>query len=314
MTKHCLAALLLLACPLAAAERDYFNDTLTSLDRSRWIAAGNLAPGREGLAAPDERGGSLIWASASPDGTSDAEVHMTIALTASGGHYTQYLRATADGRGGQGPGNYLALEMQNPTFDSEGHCSATFALLENIGGVVTLLSSFPHACRNGMEMRFAIRGSVALVWPDQADPMEFATSAPAVGQPGIGARGTPSGNAISAVRLSLVNHVAPAAVDEKTIGISAFRTRVDIQWAPAADGPNADGPVRYWVYRDGDYLMRTAATHVSDEAVSAGSQHTYAIYTVDQHDNFSQPVSLTASTPAPVSGANTPPPVPAHGK
>ena len=54
----------------------------------------------------------------------------------------------------------------------------------------------------------------------------------------------------------------------------------------------------YWIYRDGDYLMRTTNTHFSDEAVSPGATHTYTVYTVDQHFNFSAAVAITASTPA----------------
>ena len=95
--------------------------------------------------------------------------------------------------------------MQNPTFASAGGaCQATFAIYQSVAGTVSLLSSFPHACRNVMEMRMAARGDVLLVWPDQETPVEFAIDRMpqrlSTGQPGIGVRGAPAGNAITEIR------------------------------------------------------------------------------------------------------------------
>ena len=53
--------------------------------------------------------------------------------------------------GPQGGGAYLAFEMQNPTFDAAGHCMANFLVLQSSpAGVVSLLASFQHGCRNGI--------------------------------------------------------------------------------------------------------------------------------------------------------------------
>ncbi|MGA2148368.1 MAG: hypothetical protein ABSH49_25770 [Bryobacteraceae bacterium] len=310
MTTTTLAALLLGACTLSGAERYFFEERLAALDRSHWVATGSPSSGDVGFAAADVEGASLIWSQAVPDGTFDAEVRASIKLTGSGGRYTEYLRATPDARtGGSGAGSYLAFEMRNPTFDPSGACAATFSILQRVGGVVSVLSSFQHGCHDGMEMRFAIHGNLAVVWLDGSAPSEFPTAAPASGQPGIGAAETPAGNAVSAVRLGLVAHAAPAAVAEETVGVSAFRNRVDVQWVPVVANAFGGAP-SYWIYRDGDYLLRTVAHQFSDEAVSPGSQHTYTIYAVDEDFNFSPGTSVTATAPVPIPGTNAAPPPP----
>src|SRR5581483_4416299 len=125
----------------------------------------------------------------------------------------------------------------NPQLDSNGHCSASFVLLQSAAGVTALLSAFQHSCRDGMEMRLALHGAVALLWPDTATPMEVPVTAPGTGFPGIGAYATPAGNAISEVQLGLIDRVAPPAIDKQHIGASAFRNRIDVQWQPVTDDP-----------------------------------------------------------------------------
>src|ERR1035438_9914255 len=78
-----------------------------------------------------------------PVGTYEAEVRTTLKLTSSGGTYTSYLQASADAAtSGNGSGTYLAFEMQNPQFDTNGGCAANFLVLQSSGGVVSLLASF----------------------------------------------------------------------------------------------------------------------------------------------------------------------------
>lgn len=295
-----LAAIIFLAgAPVYGGVNYYLSDNLHSIDPAKWTAVGSVSPSAIGLAAPDVNGGALISKVTAPDGTAEAEVLATITLLHSGGTYTEFLQASLGAHTGpQGAGAYLAFEMQNPTFDSSGHCSANFLVLQSAAnGQVSLVSSFLHACRNGMTLRFAVHGKTALVWPDQALPIEFPVSA-AVGAPGIGSYNTPAGNAISEVQLGLIARETPPAVDQRTIGVSAFRNHVDVQWkAPALDSvsPGLNG---YFIYRDGEYFLRTAKTTFSDEAVSPGSSHSYTIYTVDQHFNFSAAATFNASTPA----------------
>jgi hypothetical protein len=294
----------LLAGPLWAAQSYYLTDNMTTIDSSRWTTVGKLAPGTSGLAAPDAAGGSLISRLPVPDGSAEAEVRMTLRLTASGGTYTEFLQATSDSRtGGAGGGTHLAFEMQNPQIDSQGHCVATFLVLQSVAGVTTLLSSFPHSCRDGMVMRMAVHGGVALLWPDETAPLELAVAASGAGSPGIGAYGTPTGNSISEVQLGVIHRTALPAIDKQKIGVSVFRNRIDVQWPAVVDDPAGVGLASYWIARDGQYFMRTTATMFQDLAVKPGETHTYSIAVVDQHYNFSPPVTFTATAPLPQNGA-----------
>jgi hypothetical protein len=296
MRKLALAVALLTAAPLQGGVQYYLMDKLTGADPARWVSVGRVSHGALGLEAPDPDGGALISKEPVPDGTAEAEVLATIALNSSGGVYTEYLQASMDANtGGNGSGSYLAFEMQNPTFDSGGLCAANFLVFQSVAGSVTLLSSFQHACRNGMLMRFAVHGNIALAWPDQATPVEF-TITPGHGQPGIGSHGTPARNSVSLVQLGAIMRTPPTAVDEQAIGTTAFRDRIDVQWKPVAE--DAEGALAgYWVYRDGSYFMRTTAPRFSDQAVSPGVAHTYTIKAVDQHFNFSAGTSITVATP-----------------
>ena len=293
-----ILSVLTLAFVAHAGVNYYVSDSLQAIDPSKWTAVGAVLPSVAGLAATDPNGGALISKIPVPDGTSEAEVLATVKLLQSGGVYTVYLQASPNAHSGpQGGGSYVAFEMQNPTFDSAGHCSATFLVLQSVGGTVSLLSSFQHACRNGMTMRFAVRGATALVWPDQPNPIEFSVNAGA-GSPGIGAYNAPSGNAITNVQLGSIVRTLPPAVDASSVGVSVFRNRIDVQWKAPVFASTSAGIQGYWVYRDGDYFLRTTKTTFSDEAVTPGATHSYTVYTVDQHFNFSLPTPVSASTPA----------------
>ena len=300
-----------LVLPLWPAETYYLTDSLSSVDSSRWTQTGSVSPGSAGLAAPDAVGGSLISRIPIPDGSAEAEVRISLRLAASGGTYTEFLQATPDSRtGGTGGGTHIAFEMHNPQFDAERHCLANFLVLQSVAGVTALLSSFQHACRDGMEMRMAVHGGVALLWPDQATPMEFAIATLGAGRPGIGAYGTPNGNTISAVQLGAIQRAAPSAIDKQRIGVSTFRNRVDVQWPAVADNPAGVSIAGYWIARDGLYFMRTTSPMFQDLTVKPGETHTYAIAVVDQHYNFSQPVTFTVSPPVPIIGPAPAPPGP----
>jgi hypothetical protein len=304
---------LVAATPTWAAYQYYLTDNLTSVNAANWTASGTAASVAQGLGG-GATGGALISRVPIPDGTAEAEVRVTLQLTASGGTYTEFLQASPDATAaGTGGGTYLSFEMQNPQFDATGHCLANFALLESRGGATTVLGSVQHPCRNGMVLRFAVHGGLALVWPDEALPMEFAVSTPGVGQPGIGIAGAPAGNTISEVQLGAIDRAPPPAINAQQVGVSTFRNHVDVQWPPVAEPANGVGLASYFIYRDGNYLMRTTAATFSDETVAASQSHTYAIYAEDQHANFSPPVTFTAATPVPQRSTGAPP-TPPGGK
>ena len=294
-----LCLTLIAAAPLTAGVQYYLTDKLTSIDPAKWTVVGGPAASLAGLANASSNAGSLISKVKIPDGSNEAEIDATLTLIASGGVYTEMVQATPDAHtANQGSGSYLAFEMQNPKFDSTGHCMANFVLLQSVAGTVSLLSSFQHACRNGMVMRLAVNGSLAFVWPDQPNPIEFPI-VPASGQPGIGSYSTPPGNSISQVQLGSIGRNPPPPVNKGAIGVSTFRNHTDVQWKPVTGDPNGPPLAGYFVYRDGLYLLRTTATHFSDEAVSPGAQHIYTIYAVDEHYNQSPGMSVSATTPVP---------------
>ena len=311
MNRLRVGALFLLSTPGWAAYQYYLTDNLTSINAASWTTTGNVGASTLGLAASEAGGGTLISRIPIPDGTYEAEVRATLKLTSSGGTYTSYLQASADAAtSGSGSGTYLAFEMQNPQFDSEGGCAANFVLLQSARGVVSLLSSFAGACRDGMVLRMAVHGNVLLVWPDQETPMEFVGVTPGAGQPGIGAHGAPSGNAISQVQLGTIYRIAPNAVDAQTLAVSAFPRHIDLQWKPSPTTAASIGFAGYWIYRDGLYFRRTTATTFSDETVAPGENHTYTVNAVDQHYNFSAATSVTVTVPPFATLTGTPPPLP----
>ena len=129
-----VGALLLLSTPGWAAYQYYFTDNLTSVNAANWNTTGNVGASSLGLAASESAGGTLISRIPIPDGTYEAEVRTTLKLTSSGGTYTSYLQASADAAtSGSGSGTYLAFEMQNPQFDSNGGCAASFLVLQRRG-------------------------------------------------------------------------------------------------------------------------------------------------------------------------------------
>jgi len=164
----------------------------------------------------------------------------------------------------------------------------------------------------------AIHGGTLLIWPDQPSAMEFYINAQGAGQPGVGGYGLPASNSISLVQLGAIDQTPPSAVQSGQISASVFRTRVELKWAAATDGPSGIGLAGYWVYRDGLYMMRTANTYFTDETVAAGQTHSYSVVALDGHFNFAPPGSITITTPTqeltavsvtlpPIPPAGTPP-------
>jgi len=300
--KKAIWSLLALAATPAWAEYQYYvNDSLQSINPTAWSSSGQVSASSAGLAASAAEGGSLISRIPIPDGTSEAEVALTISLKASGGVYTAFLQASSDARTGiSAAGSYLAFEMQNPQFDAENkYCQANFVLLQSVAGKVSVLAAFPHSCRDGMRMRMAVHGGVVLIWPDQPAAMEFhiAATATAAGQPGLGAYGVPSGNAISLVQLGAIERTPPSAVDSSKLAASVFRTRVELKWAAASDSADGIGLAGYWVYRDGLYLGRTSNTYLNDETVKPGENHSYTVQSLNGHFNFAPAATISITVP-----------------
>src|SRR5712692_1077986 len=130
MTRRLLLPVLF-ATPLLAVYTYYYSDTLTGINASNWTQNGVLSTSGSGLTSADGNGGSLISTVSVPDGSNDYEVRATVNLTASGGNYISYLRASANALLAAGnTGSYYAVEVVNPTFAGSS-CSATMQIFKS---------------------------------------------------------------------------------------------------------------------------------------------------------------------------------------
>jgi len=202
--------LFLLAPAWLGAYQYYYGDNLTTVDPTKWVQNGSVTATSGGLTAPGANGGSLISTVAVPDGSSKYEVNARLTLGASGGAYVIYLRASNDALSGPAAaGTYYAVEIQNPTFQGSA-CTATMASYKRVGGVVSLLHSAVISCRSGMKVRAIwVQGAILQVFVDDVWRLSLTDGSIASGKPGIGARGTPSGNSIARVDLGPMDRLAP---------------------------------------------------------------------------------------------------------
>ena len=287
------------ALPVSAQYQFYLTDHLTSVDSTKWATSGAVAASSGGLTAANAAGGSLISKVPIPDGSSEAEIDMTLALKSSGGSYTEFLQASTDARTAAATGNYLAFEMQNPIVNPvTKSCSATFVLLQGVGGSINAIAGFEHSCADGMVMKMAVHGGTVLLWPNQPTPMEFQIAANGAGAPGIGAYGTPAGNGISLVQLGAIGRATPVAVNQQKLTASVFRKRVELHWPAVAASAVSPGIASYWIYRDGAYLGRTTGVNFWDESVAIGATYNYSLVAVDQHFNASAGATLSVTVPS----------------
>jgi len=124
------------------------------------------------------------------------------------------------------------------------------AVYKRVSNAVSLVTSSPTNCYNGMVIRTVVRGSSFLViisspyagtihgWPSS---VSFTDSAITTGVAGVGAYNTPSGNAISQVQVGILDQVAPGAIDPKTIATYLLPNRVELEWPGVVDDANGIG-------------------------------------------------------------------------
>src|SRR5262249_42621061 len=119
------------------------------------------------------------------------------------------------------------------------------------------------------------------------------------GQPGVGARGTPSGNSISEADFGSLDRVAPNAFNMSLIGSSSFPNRVDLQWAGTGDNVNGTGIAEYTIIKNGNWigLLSPTSTTYSDATLSPSTSYTYIIAATDFHGNTVYSSSIPVTTP-----------------
>jgi hypothetical protein len=201
--------LLLPVCAVSMAQYvpyyAFYADLLTA-SSANWGVNGAVSFTTSGLAAPDANGGALIYGPAAPP---DQEVKATLGITASGGTFVLYLRASGDGR--LSPtiqtGSFYAIEF-SPTPD--GACTGLISLRKVIGGSGQLIAMSYVPCRDGMILRASIRNDgLLLIDYDGIHWNGTTVQDLPEGKPGIGAYATAGGNSIKRVELGAVEYRAP---------------------------------------------------------------------------------------------------------
>jgi hypothetical protein len=279
--------LLVMAFSLHAQYTYYYTDSLTSIS-GKWNQNGSVTASSSGLTATSTSGGSLIYSGTMPGPAGEYEVAMTLTLTASGGTYVSYLNASSNALSGpSNAGTYYDVELQNPTF-SGGTCSATLALNKNGSGGVSTLTSTTVSCHSGMVIRAVHTiSSQLIVYVDNVTFLYAGDSELTSGQPGVGARGTTSGNSIALARLGQLDTVAPNSFDSSLIGTSSFSNRVDLQSPGVSDNAGGTGIMSYQITKNGVLLNAGVTPEWSDTAVSPSTTYTYYIAALDYHLNYS---------------------------
>jgi RHS repeat-associated protein len=283
----------LLAAPLSAQYTYYYSDALTSVNSSNWQSNGAVTTGSSGLIIADANGGALI-SKLSPPTQSDYEVRATLNFAASGGVYSIFLRASLDTLAFMN-GTYYDFEI-NPTF-SGSNCSSSLYLVKSVNGSVSFLGMTTTPCHNGMQAHAVARGGAVWYYQDNTQYFWAPDNDIPSGQPGIGGRGMPAGSSISAIDLGRLDTTPPNPVNGQSIGVSSFPNRVDMHWQGVTDDANGIGLEFYWVQRDDAGPWQVKSPNFTDETVTPGSTHTYAIIPQDWHSNISAPVGFTVTTP-----------------
>lgn len=294
-----LLLLLVFSNNALAAYQPYYTDSLTSAN-SNWSYAniGNLSFTSSGLTSSTTNGGFAISIIAVPDGTYDYEVNSIIRLSASGGTYVQYLRATYDAVSGPvSAGTYYAVELQNPTVGGPTW-PATLSVYKRVGGVVSLLGTTQVTCQDGMPMRSVIRGQQLIVYSSGHWLFTFTDSSISTGKPGIGVRGAPSSNKISRADLGPLDRIAPEAVNAQSVATSVQPSIVDFQWQGVLDDANGTGVIFYEIQRNGSLFMQSRYTEFTDPTVSPSTNYNYTIAAVDYHGGVSTLLGVNVTTPA----------------
>jgi len=277
----------------------YYSDNLTSIDTTKWYQNGAVTATSGGLTATTLNGGSLISKVAVPDGSNEYEVKTTLTLTASGGTYVHYLRATNDAMTGPATqGTFYSVELQNPTFSGPA-CSATLAAYKRESGVVTLLGSAVVGCRNGMTMRtvFLSYGAMMAYTDNRMAMYIGGTSSITSGKPGVGALNTPSGNSIARAELGPLDRIGPNTAPASQVSTWVQPNAVDFQVQPPADDANGTGVYYFQVNRNGSFLLQSQSSSFTDANVSPNTTYNYTIWAIDYHNNYSGSTAVSVTTP-----------------
>ena len=109
--------------------------------------------------------------------------------------------------------------------------------------------------------------------------------------------GISSGGSIANLQLGPADYVVPPAIGPSNVSFTASPHSVDLWWPIGADDPNGIGLANYVVYANGNWLASPAIPNWVDDTETPGAVVTYALYAVDQHDNYSPPTTINVTVP-----------------
>ncbi|HEY3416854.1 MAG TPA: hypothetical protein VGM23_08225, partial [Armatimonadota bacterium] len=293
MKRALCAALWLCAGPLSGAYQYYLTDPLTSIDLNRWSQTGAVVGSSLGLtpSTPTGPGGYLVSRVAVPDGTADYEVAATIRLTGAiwDGAYRLLMRGASDAS------SYYAAEVA-PVTTSRGVGLAQLIKRDAAGNQWLLASTYVPA-RDGMTVRTVRRAEDIRVYVDGTMYMYNTDSGFTTGQAGVGILNASAGNALSSVRIGVVDRVAPQAVSLPSVSLWATANKVHLQWAGAADDANGAGVSHYNVARGSTFLGALPNARFTDETVQPGTSYLYYVVACDYHGNCGPFTEVPVTTP-----------------
>jgi RHS repeat-associated protein len=292
--------LILLSLSLtAAASAAYvydFPNLLSPYVASQWNINGSL--NTTTLPISSSTGGSLIFKSTIPGNPAAYEVKATFNVGSTGGNYLIYLRATSNALLSANQGTFYAVKVENPTYTGS-ECDANLHIVKEISGVATTLQNTRFVCSASVVVRAVItQSNQILAYVNGVQFANISDTTITSGQPGVGINQAPSGNAITTVDIGHQDTVAPSAVT--SIGSTAFRDRVYLQWPATTDDTNGTGIALYQIFRNSDLIGDVYSTTFEDFTAVANNTYTYSVQAFDFHGNGSTTTNANVSIPATV--------------
>jgi hypothetical protein len=294
---------LLASARLEAAYTYWLTDFWNTYNAANWDLTAPATASSDGFYSQSTPDGVAILKPALPHATpNDYEVKAKLKLPNSGGSYILYLRASSDARinvpNGSPTGNFIAIELKNPTY-TNGVCSAAFNAWRGQGGSLTTLFATSVPCWDGMEVRAVARGNWIRVFVNEINYMSIQDLVQFVGKPGLGGFDMPAGNAIRSVELGAPDVVDPNALPQSAFATAVFDQRVEIQWTPATDDANGSGIYGYKYFRNGIEQSFRRSAEMVDLLAQPSTTYTYGLEPMDFHGNVGARTTISVTTPGP---------------
>jgi RHS repeat-associated protein len=298
-----LLAALLVTSGVAAAQTYYYSPFSSGPDPTKWNVNGTFAA-VPGLTTSGSA--SAISTVPVPDGTAEYEVRSNFLLQQNGGSYVMYVRATPDSllTPTTSQGTFFAVELTDVQVTA-GTCSATVRQWKRQAGVLTMLGSATIQCASSPQyytsLRVVMRNYIFIVYGSDGLPLlaNYDLSI-ASGQPGLGVSSAPANNRITMVELVVRDVTGPS--NPTVPGVTAFDTKVEMQWSTSVDP--GSGIYAYHVFRkrptDPDtawvFLHQPLRPTFADTTVAPSTTYQYWIFALDYHLNYSSGRLITVET------------------